>query len=179
MGKEKIIMAKKTKGFRELLKQQRNPKYQKPSQLRQFRTDSPDYDRSDSPDEVAISAVSMSEVLEYFVEPYFDSAPTTGAKNQLLTLAMLAWNMTLCSPSKQQEMMAQITQKFTKEDEELRKETQNFVEEIMVRKNLYFAEYKRKIIDFDLKDTEIGYHLAVISTIKPVNEDDCCDRVAK
>ena len=112
----------------------------------------------------------MSEVLEDFVEPYSELAPSEKATRRLLTLAVLAWNASLRPESEQQEMIDQIlTDDLIEGDQKLKAEMKEIINELITRKKRYFSDYKRMIIDFELKDIGSGYHLSVASTLEPTS----------
>ena len=52
--------------------------------------------------------------------------------------------------------------------EELRAGLKDIVRMLIARKQKYFAEYKRNIIDFELIDTGTGYRMTVASTLDEV-----------
>jgi hypothetical protein len=110
--------------------------------------------------------VKMSEVLEDFVEPYRESAQTEKEIRRLLTLATVAWNASFIPPEGQQEMIDQLfTDELVEGDQELRAEIQDLIRVLIGRKNRYFSQYSRMIVDFELTDTGNGYHLSVASTL--------------
>jgi hypothetical protein len=116
----------------------------------------------------------MSEVLEEFVEPYWEFNETKKDTIRLLTLATLAWNMALLSPAQQQEMMDQVlTDEIVEGDQELKAKIQELIQELIARKNRYFSQYRRMIVDFDLKDQGNGhYYLSVASTLSAKDSDE-------
>lgn len=40
------------------------------------------------------------------------------------------------------------------------------VKELIIRKQAYFSEYRRTIIDYELTETSTDYHLSTVSTLK-------------
>ena len=166
-------MAKKSKGFSELLRLEKmSQRSQNPlaSLEKKLRKKSPSFDKLivSPPGEA-----KMSEVLEEFIEPYGDLAETKKATIRLLTLATLAWNMALCSPADQQEMMDQVlTDEIMEGDIELKAEIQGLIKDLIRRKNRYFCQYKRMIVDFELKDQGNGYYLSVASTLSTDDSDE-------
>jgi hypothetical protein len=108
----------------------------------------------------------MSEVLEEFVEPYWELSETKMATIRLLTSATVTWNMALFSPLEQQKMMDQVlTDEIVEGDQQLKAEIQELIQELIERKNRYFSQYKRMIVDFELKDQGNDYYLSVASTL--------------
>jgi hypothetical protein len=110
----------------------------------------------------------MSEVLEDFIEPYQELAQTKEATLKLLTLATIAWNVALLPKPERQGMIDKmITDALVGGDKKLKAEIQDLIKKLIARKNRYFSEYKRMILDFELKDVGSGYHLSVASTLSP------------
>ena len=111
--------------------------------------------------------VKMSEVLSDFVEPYLDLADTEEAYRKLLTLAVVAWNVSFLPEDEQQDMIDQVIGAGVPTgDDELKSGLKWFVNMLIARKRAYFPGYTRRIIDFELTDTGEAYHLAVASTIE-------------
>ena len=109
--------------------------------------------------------IKMSEVMEELVEPYREHAETKEAYRMLLTLAVVAWNMTLFPEKKRASMLDKLIVTLP---EEVRADGKVIIEELMLRKERFFTEYRRMIIDFEVTDTGGGWHLSVMSTAKPV-----------
>lgn len=161
-------MAKKSKAFSELLRLQKR-KPQRPqnplaSLEKKLRKESFPFEK------LVVSPpgeVKMSEVLEDFVEPYREEAQTKEATRRLLTLATIAWNAALYPEPERQGMIDQVlTDDIVEGDKKLKAEIQEIVKELIARKNRYFSENKRMILDFELKDVGSGYHLSVASTLE-------------
>jgi len=109
----------------------------------------------------------MSEVLTDFVEPYRELADTEEAYRKLLTLAILAWNASFLPEKEQQEMVERVlVGGIPGATKELKAGLREIVSKLIARKKAYFVEYRRIIIDYELKDTGRGYHLAVASTLQ-------------
>lgn len=89
------------------------------------------------------SSAKMSEVLWSFVEPYREFANTEEALRRLLTLAVLAWDAALLPEEERPPM-----------------------DELIERKERYFSQYKRPIVDFELQDRGRDYHLIVVSFLE-------------
>jgi hypothetical protein len=166
-------MAKKSKAFSELFRlQKRKPQHpQNPlaSLEEKLRKESLPFEK------LVVSPpgyAKMSEVLEDFVEPYREEAKTKEATRRLLTLATIAWNAALFPKPEQQGMIDQmITDDLVEGDKKLKAEIQDLIKELIARKNCYFSEHKRMIIDFELKDEGRGYYLSVASTLLPKSSD--------
>ena len=114
----------------------------------------------------------MSEVLTDFVEPYLESADTRQDHQKLLMIAIVAWNTALLPEEKQQGVIDELVdQSLPKDADSLRTNMKQVVSELITRKKRYFSEYKRVIIDFELKDRGDSYYLSVASTLEGKTTD--------
>jgi len=112
--------------------------------------------------------VKMSEVLEEFVEPYRELVETEEAYWKLLTTAIVAWNVTLF-PEK--DRLSRLDELVITLPEDVREDGRQLIEELMVRKERFFSQYRRMIIDFEVADTAGEWHLSVMSTAGPVSRE--------
>lgn len=106
----------------------------------------------------------MSGVLLDFIEPYREFADTTEDMHRLITTALVAWNTALLPEAEQAESLKQISKAFPTEAVE---DFYAIVGEMIERKNKFFADYTRHILDYELTDTGDSYHVAVISNVNP------------
>lgn len=113
----------------------------------------------------ASDGIKMSEVLEDFVDPYREFAETKKAYQKLLTTAIVAWNVMLF-PEK--DRSSRLDELLATLPENVRKDGRQIIEELMVRKERFFPQNKRMIIDFEVEDTRGEWHLSVVSTAGPV-----------
>jgi hypothetical protein len=110
--------------------------------------------------------VKMSDVLKAFVEPYMDTAETEDALRKLLSLALIAWNASFLPEPDRHAMIDRAVDISIKPGyEDMKRELQAIVNELIDRKLAYFYKYTRTMLDFELTATERGYHLSVISTL--------------
>lgn len=112
--------------------------------------------------------VKMSEVLRDFLEPYWHIPDTEEAMRKLITTALVAWNTALLP---QEEHAGRLEEVATALPEEVRADFYAIVEEMIERKNKYFAEYDRLIMDYELVDRGNNYHITVMSWM-PAGEMD-------
>ena len=162
-------MGKKSKGFSELLRLQKISNHQEnplASLEKKVKKEIP------SLDEFVVNPpgqAKMSEVLEDFVEPYREFVTTKKTTIRMLHLAKIAWNIALSPKAEQQERIDQffgsISDDVFQGELKIKAEAQDFIQELVVRKNRYFSQYKRMIVDFELKDVGDGYYLSVASTL--------------
>ncbi len=109
----------------------------------------------------ARNGVKMSEVLKEFVAPYREFANTEEAFRKLLVTAVIAWNAALFSAKERKAHLEKILVAFP---EEVRADARAIVSELVERKEKFFSEYKRMIIDYKVTDIGEDYHLVVVST---------------
>ena len=111
------------------------------------------------------SGEKMSEVLEEFIEPYIESATTPEAYHKLIALAIIAWNAALLEETERQNLITQSAEAIlATAGEEWKKDLQDILAMFIERKQRYFANNRRYILNYHLSETKKGYHLAVIST---------------
>jgi len=115
----------------------------------------------------ASDGIKMSEVLEEFIAPYREIANTEEAFRKLLVTAVVAWNTALFPAQERQAHLEEILEAIP---EQVREDGRAIINDLMVRKQRYFSEYKRTIIDYEVTDTGENYHLAVISTLDELTE---------
>jgi hypothetical protein len=109
--------------------------------------------------------IKMSDVLGQFVEPYKASAQTEDAYRKLITLAVVAWNVTLFPEQERESHLEKLLEVFPGE---LRDDGRKIIRELMHRKERFFPHHKRMIMGFELTDTGTSWHLSVMSTAMPV-----------
>jgi len=106
--------------------------------------------------------VKMSKVLERFVEPYQKFAETEDAYRKLLAMALIAWNTALFP---KRERSTSIKEVLVAMPEDLRDDGNQIIQDLMARKDKFFSQYRRMILDYELVDTGGSLHLSVVSTI--------------
>ena len=110
--------------------------------------------------------VKMSDVLKDFVEPYSEFANTIESYHKLLTLGVIAWNTSLLPKQEQQAIVDKtFDEGLPMGSDELKMDIKDIVNMLIERKNTYFSENTRTIVNFQLKDTGSKYHITVISTL--------------
>jgi len=107
----------------------------------------------------------MSDVLEEFVEPYRQFAETEDAYRKLLMLAIVAWNVTLFA---EKDRLSSLDELLATLPEEAREDGREIIRELMARKQRFFSQHRRMIIDFELTGTAEDWHLSVMSTAHSV-----------
>ncbi|MFC1835055.1 hypothetical protein ACFL2Q_10000 [Thermodesulfobacteriota bacterium] len=97
-----------------------------------------------------------------FVEPYVESAATIEDFEDLLSIVLLAWNSTMLPPEEREELLARMQADIPRGSLELLP----IIEDLIGRKDQYFAQYRGKIIDCLLTETPEGMDLSVISVVE-------------
>jgi hypothetical protein len=113
------------------------------------------------------NGVKMSEVLKAFIAPYREFANTEEAFRKLLVTAVIAWNTALFPAKERKAHLEKMLEAFP---EEVRADGRAIISELVERKENYFSEYKRMIIDYEATDIGEDYHLVVISTADELAE---------
>jgi hypothetical protein len=160
-------MAKKSKGFSEILLQQQwsNASDRSFDKLKQK------VNRSFGKDVKLVmnqgEIVKMSEVLEDFVEPYTDDTLNKHGLEMLFSMGVLAWNIALVPKEKRSEMVNEaflsIMPNSDPDDIAFGKD---LVEQLIDRKEKLFADNQRMIMNFELQYVSRGeYHISVASTM--------------
>lgn len=161
-------MARKSKAFGELLNEHQLEKSQEKA-LKKFQK------QLKRGNEEAIEIVSnpagqekMSAVLEAFVEPYLPETRTYEEQHMLFSMAVVAWNLALFPEANRQAELEKFLQLLSKpNDSSVRQEMKELLEEMVERKQLFFADNKRHIVSFELERAGKTNHLSVASTPAP------------
>ena len=107
--------------------------------------------------------LKMSELLIDFMQPYLEAAETLEQYRSLVGMAAIAWNIASLPPPMRPEMLQNL--------EEFMPSTssgafQEIIDELIKRKETYFADVDRLIIQYDVTETDDGgWHLAIASNM--------------
>jgi hypothetical protein len=108
---------------------------------------------------------NISDVLVEFINPFIQYANTDEAYHKLLSIAVLAWNTSFYPETEQQNIIDEcIDLAAPSASTEVKKEAKDIINTLIKRKQTYFADYKRLIVDYQLIDMGKDYHLTVAST---------------
>ncbi|MGB3294074.1 MAG: hypothetical protein WBB01_13895 [Phormidesmis sp.] len=161
-------MAKKTKGFSELLKQQRRGKTRQET-MQEFADSIKQKPLGEGAIEIVKDPegqVKMSDVLDEFVEPYEDDRMTLNQRQNLLGIAVIAWNLALLPEAERKNMLKKIIKEVLQgEDPLFQQETREIINEMVARKEQLFADNQRYIVSFQLQDLGTELNLTVASTL--------------
>ena len=112
-------------------------------------------------------AEKMSVILRKFVEPYIEYTDSEESYRKLITLAVMAWNVSLLPEKDGQFLIDGVFEKgLPNRDTELIAGLREIVDSLVARKKAYFSKYRRQIIDFDVQDLGDHYYISVASTIE-------------
>lgn len=160
-------MAKKPKGFGELLHQQRKAEEtQKSMDKLAKRVKQSFQGKLGGVVTNPKGEVKMSEVLEDFVGPYINDDLTLIQRQNLFQIAIIAWNIPLLPEDQQQAALNNIIDKLSVgQSEQHQEDTKEILTELIERKQKHFAKHKRYILDFELTENKDEFHLSVVSTM--------------
>lgn len=105
----------------------------------------------------------MSEVLLDFIKPYAEYAETFEAYEDLIMVAIVAWNIALISEKQNKDLVKEMIKdlNLSKSDSQ---DMRNIMQELIERKKKHFAEYNRIITDYQITEAGSEYRLSVAST---------------
>lgn len=104
----------------------------------------------------------LSEVLVEFIEPR-QGAETSDEYRQLIGIGALAWNLALMGGERQQFLEEALS--CCSDDTVSRGGLEEILEELIGRKQRYFAHDRRFILDYDLTPKAGQLHLTVLSAL--------------
>jgi hypothetical protein len=160
-------MAKKSKGFAELLQQQRDTQLEKIGMTKLEKKVKGIAGGKDIKLVQNLEGVEkMSEVLETFVEPYLDFADSCADREKLFTIAVAAWNLTFMPEEKRPAIIKEmIAVGVDKKDMLAQQDMRAILNEMIARKLTLFSDNQRLIINFQLQESKDKFHLSVASTL--------------
>jgi hypothetical protein len=107
----------------------------------------------------------MSEVLQEFVIPYIDDSDTYEERDDLIRMAVLAWNLALFPPEAHQQFFKEVVDSsvspFDKQEILATQSLKEFIEELIEWKLEAFPHDPRFIEKYQLTQHEFGFHLSV------------------
>jgi hypothetical protein len=105
----------------------------------------------------------MSDVIHRFAEPLRDE--NGDVPPNMIRFAILVWNASLLPKDKQEEAFRDIIKALPGNVRGLREGALSTISILLERKEKYFSDNKRVIIDYDITETEDMLNLNVISTV--------------
>ncbi|MEM9483445.1 MAG: hypothetical protein AAGA83_07105 [Cyanobacteria bacterium P01_F01_bin.116] len=163
-------MAKKSKGFRSLLKQQKAINRREKS-LNNFEQTFQQKEIAKNFTDIVKNPkgeVKMSDVLEEFVEPYLPETDNLEQQGMVFEMGVIAWNLAILPENKRQSALEKLFDKLTKNKNAIvKRDLNNLIDEMVARKFELFPDNRRYILDFQLEDGGDQFHLSVASTLSP------------
>ena len=163
-------MARKSKGFNELLLQKKDEELAGVTSLNRLKQKVKQADGKMASQKMVVNpkgVAKMSEILEEFIEPYKDTTQDFSDLETLLNIAVLAWNITLVPRENRQDAMGSILLEMTAgANQAVKSELQSMLNELIARKDRHFSNCQRFITSFDLQDLGDDYYLSVASTLQ-------------
>ena len=108
-------------------------------------------------------AEKMSDVILRFAEPLKDEYGIV--PSNMIRFAILVWNASVLPKSNQEEMIQEITKVLPEPDEEMREIMMSIIHDLLERKEKYFSDNKRFIVDYNIRESSRRIHLDVVSTL--------------
>ncbi len=158
-------MARKSKGFQELLKQKKSSQAQQKS-MESLKKKIQNSALGELVSDVVIgtnSAEKMSEILHEFISPYLRPEYNLQRRKSILGLAAIAWNSALLV-DKQLNVDDFLEKSLIDHDAETKEDVKKFVHELIARKIEYFSDIKRLIVNFEITESGEEYNISVAST---------------
>ena len=107
----------------------------------------------------------MSEVIEKFAAPLLEAAETEEDQSTALTIAALAWNFALTPKKLRRELLKDSIDQFSGADLMAGLEFRRIMTDLIRRKEEFFPDVDRFILDCKIHSTPTGMHLAVLSSM--------------
>ncbi len=164
-------MAKKSREFSELVRQQKWEKASNKSFEKLQKTVKQDFGDDVQMVRNMEGIAKMSEVLRDFVRPYADIPQNKKELQHLLETAVTAWDLALMPEGERitilDEIFATMLKKAKKNiDKEDLATSRALIKDFINRKLKYFADEQRQVIDFQVEYLGRGeYHLSVASAM--------------
>jgi len=105
----------------------------------------------------------MSDVIHRFAEPLQDENGDVPAN--MLRFAILVWNASLLLKDEQEEAFRDIIKSLPGKERGVREGALLAIAMLLERKEKYFSDNKRVIIDYDIAETEDMLNLNIVSTV--------------
>ncbi|MCT7973678.1 hypothetical protein [Laspinema olomoucense] len=168
-------MARKSKDFGKLLKQERANQIQQKGmkKLQQKVKEGPLGEHFEEMVMNLKGEVKMSDVLQAFVEPYRNLTDDWSEQEKLFHLAVIAWNLSLMPENERPALIDEFMKVALEGNDPLvQQDAQEIIDELIARKQKLFDEHKRLIVDFELQYAGEQFHLSVASTLlEPIVPD--------
>jgi hypothetical protein len=108
-------------------------------------------------------AEKMSDVILQFAEPLKDEYGIVPPN--MLRFAILVWNASVLPENERQELIKDIHKILPDADDEMQEILESIVDMLLERKERYFSDNKRFIVDYNIRETSRRTHLDCVSTM--------------
>ena len=107
----------------------------------------------------------ISATFLRFIEPYQYAATNRQRFETLVGLGVAAWNISLFEGAKRQEMLTEVSKTmFSKTGQPAPPDMMAVLDDLIRRKERFFAHDRRLILSYQVDVTRDQYHLSMIST---------------
>lgn len=114
----------------------------------------------------------MSEIIIEFAQPILRTAESFEMQKRALSVAMIAWNMSLMDDFNTQ--LEKLCNEMNKPyDKQFASDKDSIILFLIQRRLELYPDVKRLVMDYDIIDTGNGLHLNVVSS--PLNDDSEAD----
>ena len=109
----------------------------------------------------------MSQVILDFALPLMDNSDDTDSMREAISVAIIAWNLSLLPEDDRKIQMAEIKCHIQDaiKDNRLSGDELEIFDFLIARKEEQFKGYDRMILDYEMLDTPQGLHLNVVSNV--------------
>lgn len=104
----------------------------------------------------------MSDVILRFAEPLQDEYGIV--PSDMIRFAILVWNASILPKESQDQAFKDIDNLIPRDDRESRQEMLMTISILLERKEKYFSDNKRFIVDYNIRESDRRIHLDVAST---------------
>lgn len=108
-------------------------------------------------------AEKMSDVILRFATPLQDEYGIVPPN--MIRFAILVWNASVLPKKDQAEIIKDIARVLPNPDEEMKEITESIIIMLLERKEKYFSDNKRFIVDYNIRETSRRIHLDCVSTM--------------
>jgi len=109
--------------------------------------------------------IKMSEIILHLAEDLLEFATTKSQHTQAITVACVAWNLAVMFDSKKQkEELDKLLDKSVN-DLQIQTDFSDIVHSIIQKKNYFYPNVHRIIVDYALTGNHNNLHLQVVSTL--------------
>lgn len=110
--------------------------------------------------------VKMSEIIMDFVGPMLERTSSRLEKENMILMAITAWNMCLLPKKEQKKVLANF-----KSEKDMDEEGMNIIKEMVELMSAYRKEFypdvSRFILDYEFTESRDDMHLNVVSSMEP------------